>query len=148
MPTNCNKNDHIMTPKVKPWDKGYKILNRYEIIDIKKGGMGIVYIVRDREWDRIFACEFMPASANLMDAMLDFAPSFTQRGADYILANWSNYDLGNSIQSVLVPVVSKMYGTAQGTALIDDIVLKNKFDSGTNNFILRYINFYGENQRH
>jgi tetratricopeptide (TPR) repeat protein len=37
------------------WDKGYKIQNRYEIIDIKKGGMGIVYIAHDHEWDRIFA---------------------------------------------------------------------------------------------
>ena len=37
------------------WDIGYKILNRWEITDIKKGGMGIVYIARDHEWDRIFA---------------------------------------------------------------------------------------------
>ena len=38
-----------------PWDIGYKILNRYEIVDIKKGGMGIVYIARDHEWDQFFA---------------------------------------------------------------------------------------------
>jgi tetratricopeptide (TPR) repeat protein len=38
-----------------PWGRGYKILNRYEIIDIKKGGMGVVYIAQDHEWDRTFA---------------------------------------------------------------------------------------------
>ena len=35
-----------------PWDIGYKIEDRYEIIDIKKGGMGIVYIAHDHEWDK------------------------------------------------------------------------------------------------
>ena len=38
-----------------PWEKGYKIQNRYEIINIKEGGMGIVYIAHDHEWDQIFA---------------------------------------------------------------------------------------------
>ena len=41
--------------KVKPWDIGYKINDRYEIIDIKKGGMGIVYISYDHEWNLIIA---------------------------------------------------------------------------------------------
>jgi coenzyme F420-reducing hydrogenase delta subunit-like protein len=40
---------------IKPWDKGYKIQNRWEILDIKRGGMGIVYIARDHEWNRNFA---------------------------------------------------------------------------------------------
>ena len=45
-----------MTPQeIKPWEKGGKILNRYEIIDIKRGGMGIVYAVYDHEWNRMFA---------------------------------------------------------------------------------------------
>ena len=38
-----------------PWDKGYKIQNHYEINDIKKGGMGIVYIAGNLEEDQIFA---------------------------------------------------------------------------------------------
>jgi tetratricopeptide (TPR) repeat protein len=38
-----------------PWENGYKILNRWEILDIKKGGMGVVYIAYDHEWEKIFA---------------------------------------------------------------------------------------------
>ena len=38
-----------------PWDIGYKIEDRYEIVDIKTGGMGIVYIALDHEWDQFFA---------------------------------------------------------------------------------------------
>jgi len=50
------ENNQIMTSQViKPWERGYKILNRYEIIDVKQGGMGIIYIVQDHEWNRIFA---------------------------------------------------------------------------------------------
>jgi serine/threonine protein kinase len=42
--------------KITPlWGKGYKILNHWEIIDIKRGGMGIVYIAYDHEWGRIVA---------------------------------------------------------------------------------------------
>jgi len=48
------KTDFVQNPP-SPWNKGYKILNRYEIVDIKKGGMGIVYIAHDNEWDLIFA---------------------------------------------------------------------------------------------
>ncbi len=40
---------------INPWGNGYKIRNRYEIVDIKKGGMGIVYIAHDCEWNRNFA---------------------------------------------------------------------------------------------
>lgn len=47
--------DHYQKIKNKPWVVGDKILNRYEIIDIKQGGMGIVYIVFDREQDAMFA---------------------------------------------------------------------------------------------
>lgn len=39
----------------RPWEKGYKINNRWEILDIKRGGMGIIYIVHDHEWLRKFA---------------------------------------------------------------------------------------------
>ena len=39
----------------KPWEIGYKILNRFKILDIIKGGMGIVYIVHDNKWNRKFA---------------------------------------------------------------------------------------------
>ncbi len=39
----------------RPWETGYKILNRHEILYIKKGGMGIVYIVHDHDWNRKFA---------------------------------------------------------------------------------------------
>lgn len=39
----------------RPWDIGYRIKNRWEILDIKKGGMGVVYIVLDHEWNRKFA---------------------------------------------------------------------------------------------
>jgi len=48
------KTDFVQNPP-SPWAKGYKIRNRYEIVDIKKGGMGIVYIARDHEWDQIIA---------------------------------------------------------------------------------------------
>ena len=37
------------------WSIGYKIENRYEIRDIKEGGMGIVYIAYDHEWKQYFA---------------------------------------------------------------------------------------------
>jgi len=37
------------------WQVGDMILDRYEILDIKVGGMGIVYVARDHEWNRIFA---------------------------------------------------------------------------------------------
>jgi endoglucanase Acf2 len=100
-------------------------------------------------WDRIFACEFMPASANTMDTMLDNVPVFAQNGADYILANWSNFDTGNTIQSVLIPIVSKVYGATQGAALIANVAAENNFfDNGTNAFILSYINYYADNQLH
>jgi len=46
--------DLIQNPLV-PWAIGYKIQNRYEIVDIKSGGMGIVYFALDHEWDQIFA---------------------------------------------------------------------------------------------
>jgi tetratricopeptide (TPR) repeat protein len=53
------KNNKIMTsPVIQPWQIGYKILNRYEIMDIKKGGMGVVYIVSDHDWNgRIYAAK-------------------------------------------------------------------------------------------
>ena len=56
---NIPDNNQIMSPQfVKPWENGFKILNRYEIIDIKMGGMGIVYIVRDHDWnERIYAAK-------------------------------------------------------------------------------------------
>lgn len=37
------------------WNIGYKIRNRYEIRDIKEGGMGIVYIAYDHLWKQYFA---------------------------------------------------------------------------------------------
>jgi serine/threonine protein kinase/lipoprotein NlpI len=37
------------------WQAGDRILNRYEILNIKAGGMGIVYIARDHEWNQMFA---------------------------------------------------------------------------------------------
>ena len=37
------------------WQVGDRILNRYEIHDVKWGGMGIVYIAFDSEWNQIFA---------------------------------------------------------------------------------------------
>lgn len=40
---------------VEPWEIGYKISNRYEIQDIKKGGMGIVYLAYDHEKNYNFA---------------------------------------------------------------------------------------------
>jgi len=49
------KKDSYTAETSKPWEVGYKILNRYEIMDIKKGGMGIVYIAHDHEWNQIFA---------------------------------------------------------------------------------------------
>lgn len=100
------------------------------------------------QWDRIFACEFMPASANGMDTMLDFHPTFAKRGADYVLANWADFDTGNAIQSTLIPIVSKTYGAAQSMTLIDDVASRNFFDSGTNAFILRYTAYYADNQLH
>lgn len=39
----------------KKWHIGDKIEARYEVRDIKKGGMGIVYIVLDHHWNRMFA---------------------------------------------------------------------------------------------
>jgi hypothetical protein len=47
--------NNFAQPTPQSWDIGYKIQNRYEIIDIKKGGMGIVYIAHHDEWDQIFA---------------------------------------------------------------------------------------------
>lgn len=43
---------------VRPWKVGYRINNRWEILDIKQGGMGVVYIVHDHEWMRKFALKF------------------------------------------------------------------------------------------
>ena len=37
------------------WNIGYKIQNRFEIRDIKEGGMGIVYIAYDPLWKQYFA---------------------------------------------------------------------------------------------
>lgn len=60
-PHNFNKSDdpgnNQGSPQnnPKPWEIGYKILGRYEILDIKKGGMGIVYIAHDHEWNQKFA---------------------------------------------------------------------------------------------
>ncbi|MEM2933453.1 MAG: tetratricopeptide repeat protein [Methanocellales archaeon] len=39
----------------KKWKIGDKMLNRYEIKDIKEGGLGVVYIAFDHHWRRWFA---------------------------------------------------------------------------------------------
>ena len=52
---NNNPNTYILHPTVKPWEKGYKISNLYEIVDIKKGGMGVVYIAREYKSNGLIA---------------------------------------------------------------------------------------------
>jgi tetratricopeptide (TPR) repeat protein len=39
------------------WQVGDRIENRWEILEIRQGGMGIVYIVRDREWGIVLAAK-------------------------------------------------------------------------------------------
>ncbi len=39
------------------WQIGDKIENRWEIHKILKGGMGIVYVVYDHEWQEAFAAK-------------------------------------------------------------------------------------------
>lgn len=98
-------------------------------------------------WDRILSCELMPASAGMMDTILDPNPIFTQRTADYILANWSNFDTTNNTQSVLIHVVAKAYGSQTTFPLIADVANRNQFDIGTNAFLLKFISYYADNQK-
>lgn len=37
------------------FEKGHILFGQYEILDVKRGGMGVVYIAHHREWDRMFA---------------------------------------------------------------------------------------------
>ena len=39
----------------RSWEVGDRILDRYEILDIRPGGMGVVYVVGDYEWNKLFA---------------------------------------------------------------------------------------------
>ena len=98
------------------------------------------------DWDRIIACENMPASANLMDNYLDTTPAYIKRLADYVISNWDNFDDKNTIQSVLIAVVAKT-DPATADKFIDFVKQKNYFDPGTNEFILRVISSYAENQQ-
>lgn len=116
------------------------------------------------EWDRIIGCVFMPASANLMDNFLgrasDIQPivslDYVQSMADYVTANWDNFDTTNTIQSILIPLVARC---ATGDVcqplglpvsvqkMIDDVKSnKTQFDAGTNELILTVIAMYAQNQ--
>jgi endoglucanase Acf2 len=110
------------------------------------------------EWDRILACIFMPASANLLDNYLGASvpPAYAKQIADYVQANWATFDTTNTIQSVLIPLVAR---SATGVGIpplglpavvqnmIDDVKEgKTQFDAGTNELILTIIAMYAQNQ--
>jgi len=103
-------------------------------------------------WDRIIACETMPASANLMDNFLNGAsPEYRKQLSDYIVSHWSDYDNDNNIQSVLIPIVAKV-DPAKAQELIKDVEARNAkdhkdhFDTGTNAFIQSVIALYASNE--
>jgi coenzyme F420-reducing hydrogenase delta subunit-like protein len=79
---------------IKPWAKGYKILNRYEIIDIKRGGMGIVYIAHDHDWDQNFAIKTFQDKylwdENVIQRFMEEAETWTklERHTNIVFANF------------------------------------------------------------
>ncbi len=115
------------------------------------------------DWDRILACVFMPASANLLTnylgSSLDSQPivsvKYAKEIADYIEKNWNNFDQTNSIQSVLIPLVARSATDKTCPPLglplsiqtmIDDVKNgKTQFDPGTNELILSVIAIYAQN---
>lgn len=114
-------------------------------------------------WDRILACVFMPASANLLDNFLGKATDqqpvvseeYVKDIAHYVSDNWDNFDTGNTIQSVLIPLVARSatdapcppLGLPQSvTNMIQDVKDgKTHFDPGTNELILTLISMYAQN---
>ena len=85
---------------IEAWSKGYKIDNRYEILDIKEGGMGIVYISCDRESYQIFAIKTFKKEYLWDEAAINRF----MREAE----TWVNLDLHDNI--VRASVVKKIEG--------------------------------------
>jgi len=118
------------------------------------------------EWDRILACVFMPASANLMDNYLGRASDehpmvsekYVEQIADYVSTNWDTFDTENTIQSVLIPLVARSATDPSIGPLglpksvqdkIDDVKNgKTHFDAGTNELLLTVIAMYVQNALH
>ena len=40
-----------------PWNLGDRIKDRWEILKILKGGMGVVYVIFDHKWSEVFAAK-------------------------------------------------------------------------------------------
>ena len=77
-----------------PWDIGYKIQNRYEILDIKKGGMGIVYLTHDHESNKIFAIKTFQEKylwdEDIIQRFMAEAETWTklEKHTNIVYANW------------------------------------------------------------
>lgn len=114
-------------------------------------------------WDRIIGCVFMPTSANLLDNFLGKATdqepvvseSYVKDIANYVSKNWDTFDTGNTIQSVLIPLVARSATDTPCPPLglpgsisnmIQDVKDgKTHFDVGTNEFIITVISMYAQN---
>ncbi|MCI0558718.1 MAG: protein kinase [Nitrososphaera sp.] len=75
---------------VSDWQIGDKIQNRWEIYDIKRGGMGVVYIVYDHEWHEAFAAK------TFQDEVFTRNPAIADRFTQEALA-WVNLDIHQNV---------------------------------------------------
>lgn len=99
------------------------------------------------EWDRILACVFMPMSQALLQNFLSqSSKEYAKAVADFVKTNWNQFDTANSIQSILIPLVSFSEEPNPSSPLglsptVEQMILdvrngKTAFDAGTNELIL------------
>jgi len=74
----------------RDWTIGSRIKNRWQIHDIKRGGMGVVYIVYDHEWKEAFAAK------TFQDEVFERNPETADRFIKEARA-WVNLDLHENI---------------------------------------------------
>jgi hypothetical protein len=91
-------------------------------------------------WDRILACEMMPAGAQMADNYYATAsPSYIKNLATFIYQNWQSqgYDPDNNIQSALIAMVARF--NAKWAKELLNKVPSGRFDNGTTYFIQQVI---------
>jgi endoglucanase Acf2 len=99
------------------------------------------------EWDRIVACVFMPMSPSLLQNFLgESSKEYAKAVSDFVKKYWDQFDTSNSIQSILIPLVSFSEEPNPTSPLglsptVEQMILdvrngKTQFDSGTNELIL------------
>ena len=97
------------------WKVGDRILNRWEIHKILRGGMGVVYVVYDHEWHEALAAKTFPDEAFACN------PAVTERFRREALA-WVGLDYHPNITRACFAEAG-----SHGTAFVPwDFVLSNE----------------------